>query len=140
MPVRAPTIAQKLAQYTPVRLTADLSALSDRERRMIPLLMEAAAEMDTIYWHQVYPARDSLLGAAGDSATREFVELNYGPWDRLDGNQSFVPGIGARAQRRRLLSRRHEQGRVRAGGEGGPRGGARLAGRTPWFAGTPRAS
>ena len=92
----APTIARKLAQYTPVRLTADLSGLSDRERRMIPLLMEAAAEMDTIYWQQVYPARDSLLGALGDSATRKFVDLNYGPWDRLDGNKSFVPGVGER--------------------------------------------
>ena len=93
----APTIARKLAQYTPVRLTADLTGLSDRERRMIPLLMEAAAEMDTIYWQQVYPPRDSLLGALADSATREFVDLNYGPWDRLDDNKSFVPGVGERA-------------------------------------------
>jgi len=44
-----PKIEQKLAQYTPVRLTADLSGLSERERRMIPLLIEAAQEMDTIF-------------------------------------------------------------------------------------------
>ena len=56
-----PSIAQKLAQYTPVRLTADLNALSERERRMIPLLIEAAQQMDSIFWQQVYPARDSLL-------------------------------------------------------------------------------
>ena len=46
-------IARKLAQYTPVRLTADLSGLSQRERRMIPLLIEAAQEMDSIFWRQV---------------------------------------------------------------------------------------
>ena len=91
-----PTIAQKLAQYTPVRLTADLSALSERERRMIPLLIQAAQEMDTIFWQEVYPGRDSLLGTVGDSATRAYVRLNYGPWDRLDGNAPVVPGVGPR--------------------------------------------
>jgi Peptidase family M49 len=91
-----PTIAGKLAQYTPVRLTADLSGLSERERQMIPLLIEAAREMDTIYWQEIYPARDSLLAAIDDSATRAYVDLNYGPWDRLDGNQPFVAGVGPR--------------------------------------------
>jgi hypothetical protein len=89
-------IEQKLAQYTPVRLTADLSRLSERERRMIPLLIEAAQEMDTIFWQQVYPARDSLLATVRDSATRAYVVLNYGPWDRLDNNAAFVPGVGPR--------------------------------------------
>jgi hypothetical protein len=89
-------MARKLAQYTPVRLTADLSGLSQRERRMIPLLIEAAQEMDSIFWRQVYPARDSLLAEIGDSAAREYVLLNYGPWDRLDGNAPFVPGVGPR--------------------------------------------
>jgi len=89
-------VAAKLAQYTPVRLTADLSGLSDSERRMVPLLISAAQEMDTIFWQQAYAPRDSLLRTLQDSATREFVLLNYGPWDRLDGNQPFVPGVGAR--------------------------------------------
>ncbi len=90
------SVEAKLARYTPVRLTADLGGLSGREREMIPLLIEAAQEMDTIYWQQVYPARDSLLGATADSATREYVVLNYGPWDRLDDNEPFVPGVGPR--------------------------------------------
>jgi hypothetical protein len=90
------TIARKLAQYTPVRLTADLSGLSERERRMIPLLIAAAREMDTIFWQQVYPARDSLLATVNDSATRQYILLNYGPWDRLDNNAPFVLGVGPR--------------------------------------------
>ena len=89
-------IAPKLAQYTPVRLTADLSGLSDAERRMTPLLIEAAQEMDTIFWQQVYSSRDSLLRTVGDSATRRYILLNYGPWDRLDANRPFVPGVGTR--------------------------------------------
>lgn len=89
-------IAAKLAQYTPVRLTADLSDLSAKERRMIPHLLRAAQEMDTIFWQEVYAPRDSLLATLTDPATRQFVLLNYGPWDRLDGNRPFVPGVGPR--------------------------------------------
>ena len=91
-----PTVADRLARYTLVRLSADLSALSERERQMIPLLIRAAQEMDSIYWQQMYPSRDSLLATLRDSAGRAFVLLNYGPWDRLDGNQPFVPGVGPR--------------------------------------------
>jgi hypothetical protein len=90
------TVDERLARYTPVRLTAGLSGLSERERRMIPLLIRAAEEMDSIYWQQVYPTRDSLLATLRDSASRAFVLLNYGPWDRLDGNHPFVPGVGPR--------------------------------------------
>ena len=39
----APSMASKVAQYTTVRLTADLAGLSERERRMLPLLIEAAS-------------------------------------------------------------------------------------------------
>ncbi len=89
-------VAAKLAQYTPVRLTADLKGLSEGERRLIPLLIEAAQEMDTIFWQQAYSSRDSLLSTITDSVTRRFLLLNYGPWDRLDANQAFVPGVGTR--------------------------------------------
>jgi hypothetical protein len=96
--VKAPTagIADKVGQYTSVRLTADLSRLSDRERRMLPLLIDAAAAIDTMYRQQYYPALDSLLAATTDSATRRYVEINYGPWDRLGDNQPFLPGVGPR--------------------------------------------
>ncbi|HUR96126.1 MAG TPA: hypothetical protein VMY76_16215 [Gemmatimonadales bacterium] len=90
------SLSGKVAQYTPVRLTADLRALSDRERRMIPLLIDAASAMDTVYRQQYYPAQDSLVATLGDSAARRFVAINYGPWDLLDGDRPFVPGVGER--------------------------------------------
>jgi hypothetical protein len=89
-------IADKVGQYTPVRLTADLSHLSDRERRMLPLLIDAAAAIDTMYRQQYYPALDSLLKATTDSVTRRYVEINYGPWDRLADDQPFISGVGPR--------------------------------------------
>ena len=63
---------------------------------MIPLLIDAAAAMDTVYQQQYYPAKDSLLAALADPSARRFVELNYGPWDRLDGDRPFVAGVGER--------------------------------------------
>ena len=89
-------LAAKLAQYTPVKLTTDLQRLTPHERSMLPKLIAAAAAMDTIYWRQLYPSRDSLLGAIPDSVMRRLVVINAGPWDRLDGDKPFVPGVGPR--------------------------------------------
>lgn len=84
-----------LSQYTTVRLEADLSALSDNERRMIPLLIDAAREMDAIYWLEVSGPRDSVLAAVSDSGMRRYADINYGPWDRLAGNAPFLAEVGA---------------------------------------------
>ena len=121
-----PDIARKLARYTPVRLTADLSALSERERRMIPLLIAAAREMDTIFWRQVYPERDSLLPTLRDSATRAYVLLNYGPWDRLDDNAPFVPGVGPRPAGAAFYPADMRKEELEAAAKAAPDGGAAL--------------
>jgi len=102
-----------------VRLTADLSALSPAERRMIPLLIQAAREMDEIFWMQAYGSRDSLLASLRDPGTRRFAEINYGPWDRLKGNAPFVAGVGAKPQGARFYPSdmtREEFERAVAGG------------------------
>lgn len=91
---RLPEAEALLGKYTPVRLSSDLSGLSENQRKMIPLLMEAAEEMDAIFWMQAYGKRDSLLAAVEDPALREFIRINYGPWDRLEGNEPFVAGVG----------------------------------------------
>jgi peptidase M49-like protein len=90
-------IENKLAQYTTVRLTADLAKLSENERRMIPLLIDAARSMDAIFWRQAYGNRDSLLRSIADPAIQRYVEINYGPWDRLDNNAPFVDGAGPKS-------------------------------------------
>ena len=89
-------IERKLAQYTTVRLTTDLDKLTESERQMIPLLIDAARSMDAIYWRQAYGNRDSLLRSIEDPSTRRYAEINYGPWDRLDGNAPFVEGVGSK--------------------------------------------
>ena len=91
-----PAPAERLARYTAVRLQADTLVLTKRERRMLPLLVDAAREMHGIYWEQAVGPRDSVLVALGDSTTRRLAEVNVGPWDRLDGNAPFVAGVGAK--------------------------------------------
>ncbi|HLE57906.1 MAG TPA: Zn-dependent hydrolase [Rhodothermia bacterium] len=92
----AQSIADRMAKYTTVALTADTTPLTAKERQMIPLLIQAAQAMDTIYWMQSYGNRDSLIASVSDAETKQFVDINYGPWDRLDNNAPFVSGVGAR--------------------------------------------
>jgi hypothetical protein len=84
----------RLAKYTTVRLTTDLTPLSERDRRVVALLIDAADAMNPIFWQQAYGDRDALLAMIEDESLRRFAEINYGPWDRLAGNEPFVEGVG----------------------------------------------
>jgi hypothetical protein len=89
-------IGARLAKYTTVRHDPDLSALTANERKMIPVLIDAARAMDEVFWVQTFGDRAALLRSIPDEKTRRFVELNYGPWDRLDNNHPFVAGMRPR--------------------------------------------
>ena len=80
--------------YAPVRLTADLSHLSDNQKQMLVLLIEASKIMDELFWLQAYGDKEELLGSIEDPAQRRFAEINYGPWDRLASDEPFVEGVG----------------------------------------------
>ncbi len=81
--------------YAGFTLTADLSELSDKQREMIGLLIEASEIMNDLFWRQAYgdDYRD-WLDSLGVGPARQFAEINYGPWDRLDANRPFVEGFG----------------------------------------------
>ena len=87
-------MASEVAKYAVFRLTADLSGLSENQKKMIPLLIEASEAMDEIFWMESYGDRDGLLNALADPSVRRFAEINYGPWDRLNGNAPFAAGFG----------------------------------------------
>ncbi len=89
-------VAAKVAAYAEVSLTADLSTLPEGDRLAIPLLLQAGEIMDALFWKQVWGDKESLLSRIDDPLTARFVEINYGPWDRLDGDTPFVDGIGPR--------------------------------------------
>ena len=91
-------IDRRLAKYTEVRLTSDLSALTDSEKKMIPLLVEAAEAMDEGFWQQAYGDREALMNSLGDEKLKRYATINYGPWDRLEGNAPFVPDVGPKPE------------------------------------------
>lgn len=88
------TSQERVDQYTTVELNADLSDLSDNQKKIIGLLIDAGKAMDEVFWQEAYGHRDSLMNTLDNEATRKFVNINYGPWDRLNGNEPFVDGVG----------------------------------------------
>lgn len=85
---------EKLDDYVTVKLNADLVALSETQRDMLPLLIQAAKVMDQLFWRQAYGDKDQLLGSITDPEARKLAAINYGPWDRLGGNAPFLAGVG----------------------------------------------
>lgn len=85
-----------LRKYITVKLTADLSGLTEKEKQMIPLLIRVAEISDKMYWYEAYGQKDSLLAGIQDDNARKYVEINYGPWDRLNGDTAFLEGFGAK--------------------------------------------
>ena len=90
------SMASRIASYTTVKLTADTSTLTAKEKQMLPILIDAAKAMDPIFWEQTWGSRDSLFATVNDEGIRRFIDINYGPYDRLENNAPFIPEIGPR--------------------------------------------
>lgn len=83
-----------LEKYVTVKLSTDVSKLSENHRKMIPLLIDVAKIMDELFWVQAYGDKAELKAMVTNDAEWRFAEINYGPWDRLNGNIPFVEGVG----------------------------------------------
>ena len=80
--------------YADFELTADLSHLSDNQKKMIALLIDASQIMDDLFWRQSFGDNyEEWLDSIADDRTRRFAELNYGPWDALDDEKPFMDGF-----------------------------------------------
>jgi len=81
--------------YAEFALTADLSQLTEGQREMIAKLIDASVIMDDLFWRQAYgDDYKAWLETLGVGPQRQFAELNYGPWDRLDDEAPFIEGVG----------------------------------------------
>lgn len=94
----ADSLQQKLDTYTSVKLTADLSKLSEKEKQMLPLLIKASDIMNKLFWYEAYGQSDSLLATLDSDAAKQYVKINYGPWDRLNNNEPFIAGVGTKPE------------------------------------------
>lgn len=82
-----------LDKYTPFTLSTDVSKLSDNEKAMIKKLIKAGEIIDGMFWYESYGDKSDLLSSIEDEDLRIFAEINYGPYDRLDGNKPFIQGM-----------------------------------------------
>lgn len=87
-------IQEKVDAFAIFQLTTDLSVLSESEKKMLPLLIQAAKVMDQIYWQEAYGDKNELFSKLEDPATKQFAMINYGPWERLKENTPFIDGFG----------------------------------------------
>jgi len=85
---------EKVEEYAEFTLTADISHLSAGQKEMLTYLYKAAHLMNDIYWVQAYGDKNKLMQSITNPFEKEFVKINYGPWDRLGNNEPFVKGVG----------------------------------------------
>lgn len=89
-------VKQRHAMFADTDIAVDLSHLSARQRALIAKLIEAGKLIDQVFWrqssHDAVAIRDSLA-AADDPSAQEYlayVNINYGPYDRIFEGQRFV--------------------------------------------------
>jgi hypothetical protein len=91
-----PDVVERVKQFAPTRIDADLSTLSSSDRKVLEKLYEASRRIGEIFNRQAWddnPAVRLQLASGQDPirpAARQYFEIMAGPWDRVDG----VPFIG----------------------------------------------
>ncbi|HOE38488.1 MAG TPA: Zn-dependent hydrolase [Bacteroidales bacterium] len=89
------TEMQKLvADYAEVELTANLDHLTDGDKQAIVKLVEVAQIMDDLFWKDAIGDKEAFLNSIEDEDALKYALINYGPWDRLNGNKSFIAAYG----------------------------------------------
>lgn len=84
---------QGFEAYASFALTADLESLSTNQKQMLLLLIDASKLMDELFWLQAYGDPEPLQSTL-DGAALQYFDINYGPWDRLNEERPFLPGVG----------------------------------------------
>jgi len=88
------TDTARLDIYTQVTLNTDLSHLSKNQKAMLGKLIDASKIMDDLFWQQSFQMdKQAFLSQISDEKVRQFADINYGPWDRLNGDKVFLTGF-----------------------------------------------
>lgn len=85
---------QRVQSFKTVTLSADLSKLSENDKKIIPIIIEVAKIMDELFWQQNYGDKNALLSKITDEYEKQFAIINYGPWDQLNDEKPFIKGYG----------------------------------------------
>lgn len=87
------SVSQKLSTYKTVRLSTDLSSINGMEKEGLKFLVRAAEMINEIFKLQAF-AGHPITDTITNEVVKKYMEINYGPWDRLNDNKPFINGIG----------------------------------------------
>jgi hypothetical protein len=96
------TLQQMAARFAPTDIRADLSTLSEPDRRVVAKLVEASKVIDGLFLRQVWAGNEAMLAdlardqSAEGRARLHYFLINKGPWSRLDHDAAFVSGAPAK--------------------------------------------
>src|SRR5215831_2175218 len=97
-----PELKASLDQFAPTRLEVDLGGVTPADRKALARLVQAARVMDPLFMRQSWAGSEAwLVKLARDTtplaqAQLRFLILNQGPWDRLEHDAPFLPGVPAK--------------------------------------------
>lgn len=104
---RAPDEAQlrnALARFAETPLPVDLSKMPVSERKALARLVQASRVLDPLFIRQSWAGSEAWLmklaadpSPLGRAQFRMFL-LNKGPWDRLEHDAPFLPGVPAKPE------------------------------------------
>ena len=98
-------LPSRIARWPAVEIPFRSRGLTSRQIKMIGKLVEAARQIDAIYWRQTDPYAVTLAaqlkgsGAARDQQILRYLSINGGQYDLLDGRRSFINGAPSPAGR-----------------------------------------
>ena len=86
----------KVESYAVVEVTSPLyDALSENDKKIVALFREAADIMDGLFWKQTFGDK-AEMEALTNEYEKAYAMINYGPWDHMDNNNSFIAAYGAK--------------------------------------------
>ena len=84
----------KVEEFASFTLSSDLvNNLSDNEKKLIKIFVQISDIMDDLFWKQTFGDK-TILDTISDPWAKQFVAINYGPWERLNENKPFIAGYG----------------------------------------------
>jgi hypothetical protein len=95
-------LTMKIKRFAPAEITADISRLSEGDRKALTKLFEASLLIDKIYTRQVWSGNDALRAKLEADVSPEgkerfrYYTINMSPWSGLDDNAPFIDGVPER--------------------------------------------
>ncbi|MGA9798681.1 MAG: Zn-dependent hydrolase [Terriglobales bacterium] len=92
----APDLTQRLAKYRRVEMPFHSAGLTEREKKLAAKLVDAARNLEDIYWRQIDPEALTLYQSLANSKNPKDQELRHYLWingsrfDLIEENRPFV--------------------------------------------------